>query len=267
MIDKRDVTKIVSNDIYKNLDFYLTQINTLCDDKVSSDILRLVPSNNDRYLLYISTHQNVLYYYFYSIKDEYSNNSNTDFCIKGKNGVGSRDLSDSIYYGVLFKTNSGNSTFLISDVLVLDKKILDHLQYDARYSILLKYYPLFSTSNLNSRLKIRISPLFSTSNLALCKTSFKYSNQCTHVSSITNTFYKQLFTLDWTSKLESFKIKYTDYGNIFDIYSITTDSHYGKIYIPIDKQSQFSTELCSNQYLSTIVTCKFNTQFQKWTLA
>jgi hypothetical protein len=260
-MDKRDRSLEVSRAIYTNLEKNLNKLNSTLDLNSCHDNLDLlIPSNNQRYLLYISTFQNTLYYYFYSIKDEFECIHNTDFCIKGKYTKNSPP-QESIYYGVLFKTTSDKMSFLISDVLLLNSQVLDTLPFNQRYSTLLKFASeqnsLFSC-HLNSKIKVRLSPLFSTSKLSLHKTMFKYSNQCTHVLSPSNILLvKQNFSLDWINHTSQFYIKSTDYGNIYDIYSITTREYIGKIYIPIDKQL----------YLQEVVTCKFNSTFQKWTLA
>lgn len=258
-MEKKERSLDISRSILANLKQHLHQLNSTTTILSNNNLNLLIPSNNQRYLLYISTFQHTLYYYFYSIKDEYPCILNTDFCIKGKN---KSPLPESIYYGVLFNNNNNidcKQTFLISDILLLDSQVLDTLPFNQRYSTLLK----FSTEStlfqgyLNSRLKIRLSPLFHTSKLSLHKTIFKFSNQCTHVLTTFNSFYKQNFSLDLIHHTSSFTIKSTDYGNIYDIYSITTREYIGKIYIPIDKQLHLHDD--------SQISCQFNTTFQKWT--
>lgn len=240
-MSNHDKTKETSKQILVNLKKYIDTINEQSSSLqvTSTDTPVLIPSSNDRYLLYTTVISNSTYYYFFSINNDYSNPYTTDTGIKYNSVVAK--LKECVFEGVFFK-----DTFILNDILVLNGKTIN-LDYTSRHSMLTTL--AFAESVVIPKTKCEVMPIFK--HIEFLK-FYKHYKSVTHVLETTSTFYKKNYQLEATKQMREFKTRPTDYGNIYDIIDPKDDTNHGRVYLEPDNSD---TEL---------ITCRFNTKFGKW---
>jgi hypothetical protein len=240
-MSNHDKTKETSKQILGNLKKYIDTIN---EQRSIADTPLLIPSSNDRFLLYTTVVSNSTYYYFFSINNDYSNPYTTDSGIKYNSAVAK--LKECVFEGVFFK-----DTFVLNDILVLNGKTIK-LDYTHRHSMLTTL--AFADALVVPKLKCEVVPIFK--HVEFLK-FYKHYNSVTHVLTTgteAGTFYKKNYQLEATKQTREFKTRQTDYGNIYDIIDPKDDTNHGRVYIEPDT--------CDTD----LITCRFNTKFGKWVL-
>lgn len=244
-------TKETSKQIFTSLKRHLDTLNeTIPTPKVlNNESPILIPSSNDRYLLYTTVLSNCTYYYFFSINNDYSNPYTTDLGIKYNSAI--PKLHECVFEGVLFNNsnNNSNQTFVLNDVLVLNGKPIRDLDYPSRHSVLTTLQ--FAESIVVPRITCEVTPIFKCVDLLKF---YKHYTSTTNVLETTNKFYKKNYQLEAFKRPRQFKIEPTDYGNIYNIYDPEDDTCHGRIYL----EPHLVTDKLD------VISCRFNSKFSKW---
>lgn len=246
-----------------NYNEHLVNINKNSFKNSLNNIEYLIPNNNIKYYLFITNKINInnqsknyqLLYFFPDV----ITNENSDFYME----IDYRFTKDNcLLEGYMYN----KSTFLATDILFTDAKLVD-VSYNLRRSLLkdlLYSKNLDNNNNINGHFNIGIHHVLTNEIfLNIFIENFIYKKELKSIEYINeNIKTKKHFNV---IKQKSQKIiEKTKYIEVYKVYNIETKNEEGILYIPKLIYAQKITEILKNN-TSTIINCKWNDRFYKWT--
>lgn len=218
----------------------------------------LIPNNNIKYYLFITNKTNVnpqsknfqLLYFF----PEVTTNENSDFYME-IDSIFSKD--NMLLEGYIYNKN----TFLATDILFTDSKLID-TNYNTRQSLLKNLIVI--KNNINGHFNIGIHHTLTNENYTcIFMENFIYKNELKSIEYI-NENYKTQKHFNVIKPTSQKIIEKTKYIEVYKVYNIETKNDEGILYIPKLTDAQKITKIL-NGNTSTIINCKWNERFYKWT--
>ena len=218
----------------------------------------LIPNNNIKYYLFITNKSNVnsqsknyqLLYFF----PEVTTNEHSDFYME-IDSIFTKD--NCLLEGYMYN----NTTFLATDTLFIDSKLID-TNYHTRQT-LLKDLIVIKT-NINGHFNIGIHHTLTNENyLNIFIENFIYKKELKSIEYINDNIKtkKQLPNKKQNSQKIIEKTKYIE---VYKVFNLETKNEEGILYIPRLIDAQKITKIL-NGNSSTIIKCKWNEKFYKWT--
>ena len=255
----------------------------------------MVPNNNNKFYLFITNkidttnNKNDTKYkilYFFPSNDPNQKNNLfkhliTDFYVEIDANISKFNKKNYLFEGFLYNKDSFN-TFLISDILSIDNKIID-CNYTLRYTLVNDIIREQNLSNLNGHLNIGIHSMFEYNDdtddnqnnnihiLSMFKSNFEFNDDIDSVQIIdnnnlvkTNTEHINLDHKKQTIK----KITKGKFIDVYDVANITTNNKEGILYIKTiidskDIRKKFEENEQKGIFFIDIL-CEYNQHFKKW---
>lgn len=241
----------------------------------------IIPNNNMKYYCYVcnkkqieSTNDaakkfNILYFF----PDQFSINENihtknkihlhSDFYMEINNTF----TETFLFEGYMYK-NDDVYNFLVSDILVVNEKIIDSRDYLDRFNLLNNILNLNVLKKLNNHMNISIHPFFQSDKTGFINVflnNFKFKNDLCcmeHVYTNKKQRIGSRTTIDNTNCLVK-RISKGSYADVYKVHNITNNNNEGILYIKGISESKKIKELFKSETIIEIQ-CKYNKIFNKW---
>jgi hypothetical protein len=234
-----------------------------------------IPNNDVKYYMLIvnknditsnNTNNKYKICYFFTNKQS---NIHTDFYVEIDNHKTNFTKNNYLFEGYLY-----SNTFLISDILAIDSKIIT-CDYSLRYSLINKIITNQNLNNLNGHLNINIHSIFQINDndnsnvndiFNIFKNNFVFKND---IKSIEYVYEKSLQKNQQNIFIESENSKQlknisrTKYIDVYNVKNINNNDIEGILYIKTISDSKKLYSLLSNND-TIVLTCIFNQVFKKW---
>jgi hypothetical protein len=220
----------------------------------------IIPNNNIKYYLFITNKSNVnsqsrnyqLLYFF----PEVTTNENSDFYMEIDNLFPKDNI---LLEGYIYN----KSTFLATDILFTDSKLVD-ANYNTRQSLLKNLIKGFNY--VNGHFNIGIHHTLTNENYTcIFMENFIYKKELKSIEYVNeNNFYKTKKHFNVIKQSSPKIIEKTKYIEVYKVYNVDTKNEEGILYIPKLVDAQKITKIL-NGNTSTIINCKWNERFYKWT--
>lgn len=249
-----DIKSIIKRKLKVILERYNKEI-VLNFDKVYIDnsIYYIIPNNNKKYYLYITTNGNKNILYFFQ-----NDTILTDFYFE----TNYKFETDILLEGYLY---NDSSNFLISDVLYYENNICIK-EYVERFDILENFYFYNFEKIKNNSIQIGLHMNFSNNsqNIKVFLNNFKYNSEiCSYEHIIGLKKIKNIYC-KYDGVYEK-KITKTNYTEVYNVYNIESGNKEGILYVKNIYESKKLKELFKNVD-EIVLKCIYNDTFYKWKL-
>jgi len=251
----------------------------------------MIPNNNNKFYMFVTNKKDttgnkndvkykILYFFPCTSKNDSQKNNLfknliTDFYVEIDSNKTSFVKSNYLFEGFLYNKNSLN-TFLISDILCIDNKIID-CEYDLRYSLINNLIKEQNLNNLNGHLSIGIHSMFEyelythSTILNMFKNNFKFKNDINSVQIINdNNLIKsntEYIDIDKKSTIEK-RITKGAFIDVYNVCNLKTNDNEGILYIKTIENSKSLRKMFKdkeeNGILFIEILCEYNQHFKKW---
>lgn len=236
-----------------------TKINDTHVNGASAKYLLPISSRDNRYLVYIHSQSMLTYYYFYSEVDRH-----LDFCIESDSRV--EGLKGDIILRVCLFDSKGcdkdKKILMVQDILVKNSQVVK-VSYNLRYLIVLDLvFDTLMHEKFHPKFKFRVSPQLEVgkTNLDVFFSNFKYKLGGLGLMN-DDSFQQIYYMIEDVPKVKTFRIKKTEFTDVYNVYDLETDESNGLLYIKTLKDSKWLRE--QDQDVLEI-DCIYNTRFDKW---
>jgi hypothetical protein len=243
----------------------------------------MIPNNNNKFYLFITNkydttnNKNDNKYkilYFFPSSEQKNNlfkHLITDFYVEIDSHKTNFTKSNYLFEGFLYNKDDFN-TFLISDILCIDNKIIES-EYFIRYNIINN--TIKNLDNLNGHLNIGVHSMFEydTDNfnmiLRMFKNNFKFKTDINSVQIINNNNLVKTNTTE-TICIDKLKKRITKgkFIDVYNVFNINTNNNEGILYIRTINDSKILRKMFEDKENKGVffieVTCEYNNHFKKW---
>lgn len=250
----------------------------------------MIPNNNNKFYMFVTNKQDttnnkndskykILYFFPCSLPKETFNNKFkhliTDFYVEIDSHKTNFTKSNYLFEGFLYNKDAFN-TFLISDILSVDNKIIES-EYSLRYSLINNIIKQQQLDNLNGHLNIGIHSMFEYNSdnsnmiLKMFKNNFEFKNDINSVQIIndnnlikTNT---QCTSIDTNSSVKK-RVTKGKFIDVYNVFNINTNNDEGILYIRTIEDSKTLRKMFDDKENNGIffieIICEYNNHFKKW---
>ena len=250
----------------------------------------MIPNNNNKFYMFITNKHDTtnnkndnkykILYFFPS--NEQKNNLFkyliTDFYVEIDSNKTNFTKSNYLFEGFLYNKDAFN-TFLISDLLSIDNKIID-CEYSLRYNIINNIIKDKNLDNLNGHLNIGIHSMFEYTSdnednyniiLKMFKNNFKFKNDINSVQIINDNNLVKTNTQSINIDIEvpvNKKITKGKFIDVYNVFNINTNNNEGILYIKTIDDSKTLRKMFENKENIGVffieILCDYNHHFKKW---
>lgn len=246
----------------------------------------MIPNNNNKFYLFVTNKQDTtnnkndnkykILYFFPSNepKNNLFKHLITDFYVEIDSHKTNFTKSNYLFEGYLYNKDAFN-TFLITDILCVDNKIID-CEYSLRYNLINNTIKQ-KLDNLNGHLNIGIHSMFEynvdNSNMVLkmFKNNFEFKNDIISTQIINdNNLIKtniQSVNFDTNSYIKK-RITKGKFIDVYNVFNINTNNTEGILYIRTIEDSKTLRKMFENKEMNGVffieVMCDYNDHFKKW---
>lgn len=236
----------------------------------------IIPNNNKKYYCYVCKKKqieatnddfNILYFF-----PDHSNSLNehiknetylfSDFYMEINNSFSDTLLLE----GYMYK-NENNFNFLISDILLMNEKVIDSRDYVERFNLINRVVNLKTLKKLNNHMNIGIHPFFQsdkTGFISIFLNNFKFKKDiCSMEYIYTNKKQRSTIKNEDQSNILLKRISKGDYADVYKVYNVDNNNNEGILYIKgIFESKKIKDLLDSNRSIE--IKCQYNNTFKKW---
>jgi len=258
--------------------------------KIKESQQYMVPNNNNKFYMFVTNKQDTtnnkndskykILYFFPSNeeKNKLFKHLITDFYVEIDSHKTNFTKSNYLLEGFLYNKDAFN-TFLISDILSVDNKIIE-CEYSVRYNLINNIIKEGNLDNLNGHLNIGIHSMFEYNSdnidnhnmiLKMFKSNFKFKNYINYVQIINDNNLIKINTkctnddIQISSKKTISKGKFID---VYNVFNINTNNNEGILYIKTIENSKTLRKMFQDKENNGIVfievLCDYNDHFKKW---
>jgi hypothetical protein len=241
----------------------------------------IIPNNNIKYYCYVCKKKqieptndttrnfNILYFF--------PDTSSIDINIHTKNEVNLysdfyMEINDTftdtlLLEGYMYK-HDDMFNFLVSDILVVNEKVIDSRDYLERFTLLNNIINLNTLNKINNHMNIGIHPFFNSDKTGLISiflNNFKFKNDICCIEHV-YTNKKQRVGSKTTKNNTEFSVKRIFKGSYVDVYkvhNVSDNNNEGILYVKGIQESKKIKELFKSE-TNIELKCKFNKTFKKW---
>ena len=281
-------TAVVKSKYLSNiLELYNQHILKSSKNLIDNNKKYIIPNNNNKYYLFIvnkhditSNNLNNKYKICYFFPDQHQQETDnilqkniaSDFYVEIDNYKTSFDKSNYLFEGYLYGTTS--KTFLITDILAIDSKIIT-CDYALRFSLINKIMFKQHLYNLNGHLNINIHSVFyidsnNDMNVQVLQFFNIFKNNFIFKQEINSIEYIDECSLRKTNKINQKKIENSikritkgKYIDVYNVYNMDTNNQENILYVKtLSDSKKLISLLEDNEYIE--LKCVYNTNFKKW---
>lgn len=245
----------------------------------------IIPNNNNKFYMFVTNKYDTtnnkndnkykILYFFPS--NEHKNNLFkhliTDFYVEIDSNKANFTKSNYLFEGFLYNKDSFN-TFLISDILSVDNKIID-CNYSLRYNLINNIIKEQNLDNLNGHLNIGIHSMFEYNSddyniiLKMFKNNFKFKNDIssTQIINDNNLIKTNTESVDIVTPTNK-KITKGKFIDVYNVFNINTNNNEGILYVKTINDSKSLRKMFEDKEEHGIfhieILCDYNRYFKKW---
>jgi len=246
----------------------------------------MIPNNNNKFYMFVTNKQDttnnkndskykILYFFPCSLPKDIDNKFRhliTDFYVEIDSHKTNFTKSNYLFEGFLYNKDAFN-TFLISDILSVDNKIIES-EYSLRYNLINNTIKQ-KLDNLNGHLNIGIHSMFEYNSdnsnmiLKMFKNNFEFKNDINSVQIINDNNLIKTNTNTETKVIGSVKKRVTKgkFIDVYNVFNINTNNNEGILYIRTIENSKTLRKMFdkeNNGVFFIEVMCEYNDHFKKW---
>lgn len=250
----------------------------------------MIPNNNNKFYLFITNKNDttnnkndmkfkILYFFPYNDTDTIDKENNlfkhltTDFYVEIDSNRCNFTKSNYLFEGFLYNKDLLN-TFLITDILSVDNKIID-CKYSIRYTLINEIMKEHNLNNLNGHLNIGVHSMFEFNEtlsvyLDVFKSNFEFKNDitCVQIINDNNLIKTNTKNQDNDKKIMMKRITKSKFIDVYNVYNLMTNNDEGILYIQTIKNSKDIRKIFQDQEEKAIffieILCEYNQHFKKW---
>lgn len=241
----------------------------------------IIPNNNIKYYCYVCKKKqieqtndatknfNILYFFpdQFSI-DENIHNKNkihvhSDFYME----INDTFTETLLLEGYMYKNDDMND-FLVSDILVVNDKIIDSRDFLERFTLVNNILNLNILKKINNHMNIGIHPIFQsdkTGFISVFLNNFKFKNEICcmeHVYTNKKQRIGSRTTIDNTTCLVK-RISKGSYADVYKVHNVSNNNNEGILFVKGISESRKMKELLKFE-ANIELPCKYNNTFKKW---
>jgi len=246
----------------------------------------MIPNNNNKFYLFVTNKQDTtnnkndnkykILYFFPSneLKNNLFKHLITDFYVEIDSHKTNFTKSNYLFEGYLYNKDAFN-TFLITDILCVDNKIID-CEYSLRYNLINNTIKQ-KLNNLNGHLNIGIHSMFeynadnSNMILKMFKNNFEFKNDIisTQIINDNNLIKTNIQNVNFDTQVSVKKrITKGKFIDVYNVFNINTNNNEGILYIRTIDDSKTLRKMFEDKENNGIffieILCDYNDHFKKW---
>lgn len=272
------------------LELYNQHILKSTKNLIDNNKKYIIPNNNNKYYLLIVNKNDVTpnnlnnkYKICYFFPDQYQKERDnllekhlsSDFYVEIDSDKTTFDKSNYLFEGYLYGNISSTKTFLISDILAIDSKIIT-CDYSLRFSLINQIILKQNLHNLNGHLTINIHSVFDIETetegvqvsqiFNIFKNNFIFKQEINSIEYIDEFSLKKKLNTNCTkinTKSQIKRITKGKYIDVYNVYNIETNNQENILYVKTLKDSKkLISILTDKDYIE--IECTYNSHFKKW---
>lgn len=240
----------------------------------------MILNNNNKFYMFVTNkcdttnnkndNKYKILYFFPSndLKNNLFKNLITDFYVEIDSNKTNFSKSSYLFEGFLYNKDAFN-TFLISDILSVDNKIVE-CEYSLRYILINNIIKDQNLNNLNGHLNIGVHTMFDyesdnyTIILKMFKNNFEFKDDVNSIQIISENNLVKTNTRCIETLPTIKKIKKGEFIDVYNVFNISTNNNEGILYVKTMDDSKTLRKIFENNKEFIEILCDYNYHFKKW---